>query len=1558
MFKRKTTLNPLPSQSISSSPLPKPLSFAEQEAALGLSLICPRIYISCRPSSRGTDLTDSRVDQIALSKFLNTRYSDSSTYALFNLSTKGRDSIDYTVFRNQVIEFPPITRSDLTDETPSLGEISRFIYSLKLWLTWDEGTIAILFCNTGVHRSSVFAALYLHYDNNINNSNMSALERVFSIGRIRESLGLCHLSLRPSWTTLITFAEKELRFTIPPSLPKPYSLTYVVMNLPVLKAYLFSKNEHTNSSRTYHSFDPDRHCLPIVQLFAGAKLAWDSEQAESEYTQLGEGNESEPPMRWDGDKLIISFMCPTGAYILCGDFQLWLLLPRIRVIVPSSPRRGPSLGDLASSSTTASVPNTTDLLSSNVRALSKHNSGHTNTGSSTSVPILQKPLLKSSVMNSSSSYSSSAAVDPSSVLLRLCFNSSMLELGVYTAGPDKLDIFKPRLLLEPSNRNLSQSVTVSSVETTKALPVHGDGETSDGSPLMSMTAAPTTVISSSSSSTSSSSSSSSSLSMSLILGKVTPLVIAASNLDRLLRRSFFNLRNARALQQGASDLSSHHFVMPDAQLLSQLVRDGYDEVAAVCALQRSNNHIGRCREVIHKPAFAALFKESSATRDLGLLRACMTLPEVAAALSVRANMTIRERGLEITDLDCSALIAAAKLGNLVLDGSGLEGDGGGSGGGGSGGGGRRKKKKGKDSDKKEDEKDKQKSFAFIDDEADSSDPSDDDKSEEKEEDDDDDDDIRKAAAVAAAASASVIADISLAPKLFENETTADDVNVDDDDDAVDVDEDDNEDEGGEVPWRMNTHPIFSSWFKQIADGTKLKNDLEGELIASAEKWNAKELLALEPDAEVPSIAAILVPLKEWSLYLKFDKMTKVGLPRPIIEHAMTKEFLNPILLDADPNIFPLANIITQMQRRAGKKSSLTRKKLHWIAIKASIKSIEMTGWSGPPGDLVAAASKLIIDEKEFLRLFTQRPEDANKKKKKKDGDTLVGGLIQLVDHKRAMNAGIALAKLKIPLPVVAACLKAMSCRTGTHLLSGVELLNLVTLAPTEDELKMMRAFKGDSNRLGLCEKFFLAVLDVPNARARAQGLLFQYDFDERLVEARRRIFIFSAAVQQVMKADRLHRFLKAVLVLGNKMNGVDAKHRKGTVRAFTLNSLHQLHMTKTFGDVPVTALVYLIHTLQRVDPDLLKLSSDFTSPLPPSSTAQVKKTSKQRDGNTFSSSSSSTLCQLLVEAKRLPLDAMVLECSDLRQGLMSIETLLKDAAGRDAGGMAGVMAAAGGDGPVLLDEYEDGHNEDGDDMTDTNSSDKVSSIDQTPSTDPTQVKASKKLRKRIVRRRRHVEPLPSFAALAQRELETLQSELTGAQDAYKALLVHFKEASDLAADELFSSLHLFLMTFDGTIRGLNDQKRKAEEAKRRAREKDQLKRKQTGGGDEPSPSEGQKRENEEVVIDGSSSWASVGANNELEEEEEEEEEEEKNEVKVKPHIGISTSTSGSTTQSASGDSRSGLLASIAARSNKINDMTPPPTSLSSSSLSSSSSPPTGGDPRSGLLAAIAARKKT
>jgi len=69
----------------------------------------------------------------------------------------------------------------------------------------------------------------------------------------------------------------------------------------------------------------------------------------------------------------------------------------------------------------------------------------------------------------------------------------------------------------------------------------------------------------------------------------------------------------------------------------------------------------------------------------------------------------------------------------------------------------------------------------------------------------------------------------------------------------------------------------------------------------------------------------------------------------------------------------------------------------------------------------------------------------------------------------------------------------------------------------------------------------------------------------------------------------VRRFLKAVLVLGNKMNGITAKNRKGVVKAFTIQSLHQLHLTKAF-DQQTSVLQYLIRLLKHRDPDLLRLS--------------------------------------------------------------------------------------------------------------------------------------------------------------------------------------------------------------------------------------------------------------------------------------------------------------------------------------------------------------------------------
>jgi len=126
--------------------------------------------------------------------------------------------------------------------------------------------------------------------------------------------------------------------------------------------------------------------------------------------------------------------------------------------------------------------------------------------------------------------------------------------------------------------------------------------------------------------------------------------------------------------------------------------------------------------------------------------------------------------------------------------------------------------------------------------------------------------------------------------------------------------------------------------------------------------------------------------------------------------------------------------------KKGKKKGpqIIRKKLHWVPIRVRSSlplarvpqraskaltavgvrvvcrvqgKIESTIWAGPPGDLIAAATQLIDNEKEFQALFIQNPEDLKKKKKKGKDE----GPIQLIDGKRAMNCGIALAKMKVSI---------------------------------------------------------------------------------------------------------------------------------------------------------------------------------------------------------------------------------------------------------------------------------------------------------------------------------------------------------------------------------------------------------------------------------------------------------------------------------------------------------------------------------------------------------------
>ena len=793
---------------------------------------------------------------------------------------------------------------------------------------------------------------------------------------------------------------------------------------------------------------------------------------------------------------------------------------------------------------------------------------------------------------------------------------------------------------------------------------------------------------------------------------------------------------------GAQLFVSHHHIFPDPKALIALKREGFDETAVCVSLQRAGNVLGRAREYLDCEYLRRIFKEPLLTRQLRLLRETLTNAELATVLAARFNVVVKPRTPHLKDLDFSALIEASKLGQLVAKdaASAAEGKGPGDGGAGGagGGGGHHHNHHGKAGGPKamagasrisEEEGSGSSQTASGEDAVFSPPP---------------------AAAVGPAAPGAVFANTGDAK-----------------DNVGDGEESEEEAVEDGAPWTMGTHPIFAGWFKQLAAGRD-RAELEAEL--SAAGWAATQLLAIPVEAEVPpDVPALSCTLSAWPTWGKFTKMLAMGLPRPVVEHALSKESLAATLLDADPSVAPMAVNISPPRTGSGAPKGPQCKKLHWTPLKGSVAN---TIWAGPPGDLALAAKRLFPDEAAFAKLWIADP----KKKVKKVEATA------LLDPKRAMNCGIALSKIKTSATVVRTCLQAMCARDGAKLLSRFEVAALAVMAPTEEEIRAIKAFKGDVARLGAVERFFLVIADVPQCKARAQALLLQCDWDERIRDARARSTLLQAAVAQLRGAARFQRMLKSVLTLGNLMNAggtfQKVKDAKRLVHAFTLSSLGQLALTKTW-DGSASALDYLLRAFAAADPDLLSLSDDFPG-------------------------------ETLNEVRRLPLDVMVSSATEMRANLTALEELVR-AAAQASGNLAQLLS--GGGEAVYVEEAPAAAEKAEKSAAAVTETVATAAADQTS---PPEGAAPSRAKKH---RRRRVEPLPTFAALAQTEVAALSLELELAVRAFRDLCAFLKEEDVDGAlpEDVFSGIWAFIKSFDGTISKETAKRERAALARKRAK---------------------------------------------------------------------------------------------------------------------------------------------
>lgn len=421
---------------------------------------------------------------------------------------------------------------------------------------------------------------------------------------------------------------------------------------------------------------------------------------------------------------------------------------------------------------------------------------------------------------------------------------------------------------------------------------------------------------------------------------------------------------------------------------------------------------------------------------------------------------------------------------------------------------------------------------------------------------------------------------------------------------------------------LREHPDFALYFKMLKNGVPMpavqhKMTVDGKDPA---------VLSMDPDKPLP----VAPKLRDDARFAAYFKMLKMGVPKPAAQQKMVKDGLNPDVLEQDPGKpLPASVPVLLSQRKpapgAGRGTTgqrVVRKKLHWEAIPEERLADAHTIWhavreGGGDDFLSDVGLELFVKDASNdsrQRVASAAPGTASEPAKKKR--------VTLLEHKRATNVGIGLARIRMTPAELRHALETLDSSVP---LDDQQLTALEEMLPTPEEVVLVRNYPGPASDLSEAEQFFLEVSHVARAKARLHCLLYRTVLPSRLLDLRERITTVRRACEQVRDSRLFKKLLQVVLMLGNRLNA-------GEVRAFTLNSLLALGQTKSF-DQKTTVLAFVEDVLDQKLPEV----KDFAAELSESAAAS-----------------------------RLHLDALVAEEAELARGyerlLQEIEQTLPDVA--------------------------------------------------------------------------------------------------------------------------------------------------------------------------------------------------------------------------------------------------------------------------------------------------------
>eukprot|EP01127_Copromyxa_protea_P010601 TRINITY_DN2589_c0_g3_i1.p1 TRINITY_DN2589_c0_g3~~TRINITY_DN2589_c0_g3_i1.p1 ORF type:complete len:504 (+),score=177.53 TRINITY_DN2589_c0_g3_i1:1230-2741(+) len=249
--------------------------------------------------------------------------------------------------------------------------------------------------------------------------------------------------------------------------------------------------------------------------------------------------------------------------------------------------------------------------------------------------------------------------------------------------------------------------------------------------------------------------------------------------------------------------------------------------------------------------------------------------------------------------------------------------------------------------------------------------------------------------------------------------------------------------------------------------------------------------------------------------------------------------------------------------------------LHWKAIPRN--KLTSTFWSQIDSVDTKGDEDVKALEEEMLDIFSLSPEKKKSPREIERTPSLKRQQLSILDMKRSNNAAILLSQFKLSFADVKRAILSLD----ETALTAENLISLKFMFPfTDKERRDFANFTGDAQELGVADRFYLEMSDVPRLDEKLSFFLFKFQFQEHLETLQQSSQLLLDACKEVKESQQFAKILKWVHTLGNVLN----RDTRLCSAGFSLESLPKLAETKSRN---TSVLDCLVKYIDQKNPEIL-----------------------------------------------------------------------------------------------------------------------------------------------------------------------------------------------------------------------------------------------------------------------------------------------------------------------------------------------------------------------------------